>query len=180
MTRTLWIVGMSMVALCCTSKRDYARRPPAERSAQVFAGAVRPGMVLQDVVRAMIESRLPGQYVSLSSKAPNGDTVRLILHADEVLATFRDTQVLAAGFASIEQYHAQDTRLQSYGFERQGLFLAYVERCQQGLLAQPNFVAAFDGTVEGGCGESTITVDFDGSGRVSSIGQVAVGACGRE
>jgi hypothetical protein len=179
MTRRVALLAVSFIALCCTSTHHYARRPEAERSARVFSGAICQGMTLQQVVRSMIESRLPRQSASLSSATPGGDTVKLVLHADELLAKIGDREVFLTGFASIELYRAADKRLQSYGFERQGLFLSAVEHRQQELLANPKCVAAFDATVEGSCGESTVAIDFDASGRVRTIGQVQEGECPR-
>ena len=46
----------------------------------------------------MADSRLPGQYASLSSEAPTGDTVRIILHAGEALGSFGHTRVFAKGY----------------------------------------------------------------------------------
>lgn len=179
MTRTGGLALLSTVTLSCVTTHHYARRPEAERSAQVFASAIRVGMKLQDVVRSMAESRLQAQYASLSSAAPSGDTVRIILHAGEPLATVGHTQVFAAGYASLEVYRRAETRLQSHGFERQGPLLAAVEAREQELLAYPLFVLAFDARVEGGCGDSTMRLAFDAGGHVSEVGQVEEAACGR-
>jgi hypothetical protein len=126
----------------------------------------------------MADSRLPGQYASLSSEAPTGDTVRIILHAGEPLGSVGHTRVFAAGYGSIEVYRRAETRLESGGFERQGAMLSAIGLRQQELLAYPRYVAAFDATVEGGCGESTLALAFDTTGRVSEVGQVEEHACG--
>ena len=127
MTRAASPVVLSVIVLSCATTHYYARRPEAERSAQVFATSVRLGMALPDVVRLMVESRLPYQYASLSSAAPSGDEVNVILHAGEHIATIGHTRVFAGGFASIQVYHRANAALASYGFERQGPLLAAVE-----------------------------------------------------
>ncbi len=171
------LVALSLITLSCATTTHYARRPEAERSAQVFVTSIRLGMTLEAVVRALVECRLPYQYASLSSAAPNGDTVRIILHAGEPLATIGRTRVFASGFASLEVYRRAEAHLASYGFERQGPLLTAVEARQKELLAQPRFVLAFDAKVEGGCGESRLPLTFDAAGHLSNIGQVEEDAC---
>jgi hypothetical protein len=179
MIRAAGIVLLSGIAVSCATTHHYARRSAAERSAHVFVTSVRPGMTFQDVVRVMLESRLLGQYASLSSSTPSGDTVSVILHAGEPLARVGHTEVFAGGLASLQVYTRADTRLASYGFERQGPLLAAVEARQQELLTNPNFVLAFDATVEGGCGESRIRLAFDAAGHVSEIGRIEEDSCPR-
>jgi len=134
-------------------------------------------MTLADVVRLMIESRLPDQYASLSSGTPSGDTVSVILHAGEPLATIGHRRVFAGGFASIQVYRRAETHLASLGFERQGPLLAAVDARQKELLTDSRFVLVFDAKLEGGCGESRLPLAFDAVGHLSEIGQIEEDAC---
>jgi hypothetical protein len=176
MKRTAGVIALSLIAVSCATTH-YARRPEAERSAHVFAASIRLGMTLEDVVRSVIESRLPYQFASLSSAAPSGDTVSSILHAGEHLATIGRARVYAAGFASLELYSRAETRLTSYGYERQGPLLAAVAARAKELLAYPQFTLTFDAKVEGGCGDSRLSLTFDVDGHLSEIGQVEEDVC---
>jgi len=176
MKRAAGVIALSLIAHSCATTH-YARRPEADRSAHVLVTSIRLGMTLEDVVRSVIESRLPYQFASLSSAAPSGDTVSIILHAGEHLATIGRTQVYAGGFASLQLYSRAETRLTSYGFQRQGLLLAAVEARAKELLAYPQFTLTFDAKVEGGCGDSRLSLAFDTGGHLSEIGQVEEDVC---
>jgi hypothetical protein len=178
MGRTAGVAALTLVALTCATTHHYARRPEAERSGHVFASAVRTEMTLQDVVRTLAECRLPGQLASLSSEVPSGDSIRIVLHSGELLGAAGHTKMFAAGYASLELYHRADTRLESHGFERQRPLLADVAGRQADLSRFSRYLASFDATVEGGCGQSTVAVSFDDAGRVSEVGRVEEGSCG--
>ena len=179
MRRAIALAALSLATPCCATTHHYARRPEADRSSQLFANAVRAGMTLQEVVRALADSRLPSQRASLSSEVSGGDTVDIVLHAGELLGTAGHAKVFAGGYASVQLYHRADTRFESHGFERQGPFLADVAARGADLGRFRRYAASFNATVEGGCGDSIVTVSFDAAGRVSEVGGVEEVACGR-
>ena len=116
----------------------------------------------------------------MSAQARNrGDSVHIVLHAGELLATTGHTKIFAGGYASLELYRRSNARLESHGFDRQGPLLAEVAGRQAELSRFSRYVASFDATVEGGCGESVVAVSFGGAGRVAEVGLVEGGSCGR-
>ncbi len=152
---------------CATTR--YALRPESDRSAQVAAGRSRPGMTLADVVTVMVESRLLGQRASLTSAASCADSsLKISLPAGEP----------AGDYASVEVFRGADTSVAAQGFARQGSFLEAVRLHQKELLACPAVVLTFDAKLEGGCGESTLPLNFDSQGRVSRVGPVEASRCG--
>jgi hypothetical protein len=177
MTRLL-LCGLGAVGASCATTTHYARRPEIERSSILAADALRPGMTVDEVVAVMINARLPGQYVSLSSSStcPAAST-KIILHAGERLGKIGHTTAYAAGFVSIETYRRANASLASHGFERQGPLLEAVRAHGQEVLGCPQAVLSFDSTVEGGCGEDTIAVTLDPGGRLESVGPVRGGHC---
>ncbi len=177
MRRTGYLLVAASAALSCATGHTYARRLESDRSAQVFFSAVRLGMSLPEVVRAMTDSRLPYQVASMSAVAGSGDTVRIVLHAGEPLASVGKTRVFAGGFASLEVYHRSNAHLASYGFERAGPLLDAVQTRQAELVAYRSFVVAFEARVEGGCGESTVPLTFDRAGHLSELGKLEERDC---
>jgi hypothetical protein len=165
----LWMVG------CATTW--YARRPQAERSSYMAAGALKQGMTFYDVVFVMLNVRRPNQYASLDSgRECTAASVDVIVHAGELLAKVSRTSVYAGGFASIRSIREQ--ALAYEGFERQATLLDAVRARESELLVCRDAVLSFDAVTEGGCGRDTIPLKFGEDGRLTTIGSVASTQCG--
>jgi hypothetical protein len=167
---------LAVLTAACATTTHYARRPEAERSANLAADTLRTGMTFQDVVLLMLNVRRPNQYAALESGGTCGGTrVDIIIHAGELVATVRNTHVYAGGFASIQTL--QGTALKSEGFERQGALLEAVRVRQADLLVCPQATLSFDAVTEGGCGTDAIPLAFGDDGRLNSIGAIQSSEC---
>jgi hypothetical protein len=126
----------------------------------------------------MVELRGMGQVASVDFRCPDSQ-VELILHAGEVLARMKSTTVYAGGFASIQVYDVKEKSLKSWGFDRPRLFLETVASREDELRACDQASMAFSAVTEGGCGDDAIDLVFSTDGRVTSVGAVRGGTCGR-
>jgi hypothetical protein len=175
-SRLSLLVSVAALGAACATHTWYRRAPEDERSAALAHSAIRNGMSLADVVQSMVEVRSMHQVASLTFSCANA-RVHIVLNAEQELFHSRSTRVSAADFATIWEEDFQKQSLKTYGFERQGKFLATVRA--RGSELQPCETAslAFDTTTEGACGDDTIEVSFGPEGRLTRVGAVQVTAC---
>jgi hypothetical protein len=176
--RAIALLSIVFTGLACASRTWYRRAPEAERSANLARAAIRDGMSLPEVVQAMVEVRGTEQDVSLTFHCQE-TKVEIVLNAGQQLAQVGSTRVLAAGFASIWAQDFEKQSLKTWGFQRQGEFLAAIRSRESELVACDKASLAFNATPEGACGHDVVDVSFGSDRRVSAVGPVQPTTCVR-
>ena len=177
--RRLAALGMALACSGCATHTWYARVPEAERSATLARSALRKGMDLSEVAQAMVEVRITEQDVSLVFRCPQ-QKIDLVLNAGQELLRMRSTRVYAGGFASIWVHDIPTGHLSTWGFRRQGDFLAAVRLRKQELLACDKASLSFNATPEGACGYDVIDIVFGSDGRIVAVSPVQPTTCTQE
>jgi hypothetical protein len=134
-------------------------------------------MSLPEVVQAMVEVRGTEQDVSLTFRCQE-TKVEIVLNAGQQLAQVGSTRVLAAGFASIWAHDFEKQSLKTWGFQRQGEFLAAI-RSRESEGACDRASLAFNATPEGACGHDVVDLSLGSDRRVSAVGPVQPTTCVR-
>jgi hypothetical protein len=136
-------------------------------------------MTVLELVQTVVNLRRVNQPATLAFSGGCEPSTDIVLHGGEVIARAGRTRVYAGGYASIQTYSTKDKSLSSHGFERQGPLLEAVSRDAERLGRCASVLVSLSATAEGGCGDETIAVTLDQTGKVASVGPVHGTDCQR-
>jgi hypothetical protein len=175
-TRRVITLLLTACTAGCATHAWYRRAPEAERSAHLAKAALRSGMSLAEVVQAMVEVRGTEQDASLAFHCA-ASKVDITLNAGQQLAHVGSTHVLAAGFASVWVHDYEQQSLKTWGFQRQGEFIAAMRARESEFVSCEKASLSFNATTEGACGYDVIDLSFGSDRRINAIGPVQGTTC---